>query len=94
MKVNNLVNVAEKKHMQEMLYKMGDEEHEIWIKHNKELMPFYENDSQMSHKVAILGENFKRETEHLDKEYDETPAEYKRKIFNYISRNGWHHDRK
>lgn len=88
MEVNNLENIAEKNSIHEMLYKLGDEEHEIWIKHNRELIPSYENDPQMSDKVAILGENFKRVTEYLDKEYDETPDDYKRKILNYISRNG------
>ena len=72
-------------HIKEIIYNMAVEEHNIWILHNKKLMPLYEPDQEKLDKVAITGENFKQATKYLDKSYEETPEEYKKTLISYIN---------
>lgn len=67
-------------HIQKIIYNMAIEEHNIWILHNKELMPLYEPDEERTDKVAIAGENFKQVTKYLDMPYEETSQEYKQAL--------------
>ena len=66
--------------IREVIYDAGVEEHNIWILHNRELMPLYESDSERQDKVAIAGENFKKVTMYFDRKYDDIPDEYKREL--------------
>lgn len=66
--------------IRKIIYDAGVEEHNIWILHNRELMPLYEPDSERQDKVVIAGENFKKVTMYFDRKYDDIPDEYKREL--------------
>jgi hypothetical protein len=68
----------------ELLYRLAFEEHEIWIKHNKELLSLYNDSPRREDKVTISGEAYLNITKHFLERFEEWPEEYRREIIEAV----------
>ena len=69
----------------ELLYKLAFEEHEIWIKHIKELMGYYKPSLTKEDKVEIGSEDYAELTKYFLTKYEEWPLEYRQKMIDAVS---------